>query len=138
MRLWRRVRTSPALERAIEELRQEWGLPKAWDLDAFVDRWRDFVQEVERGFDGSLDDYLQNLELRDSLSKALKKISVEEADEIGQRLLHPYDERLRFATRPTEQPLAPEVDGPDSYWWRRIPIVLHTRLFEDLKRDQIL
>jgi hypothetical protein len=105
--------------------------------EQFIERWERFVRSVEAGYEGGLDDYLQNLEIRDSLSGLPKRLSPEEREEIA-ALLSRWDERLRFTTRPTSLPLAPSVDEPDSFWWSRVPLHLTGQLLEDLRNEGLI
>src|SRR5918992_1201980 len=111
--------SSEALTRALDDLRREWGFPPSLGLEQLLERWERFVSSVEIGYEGALDDYLQNLEIRDSLNSLLKRLPPEEREEIAS-FLSRWDERLRFTTRPTSHPLAPSVGGPDSFWWSRV------------------
>ena len=125
---------SEALNHALDELRREWGFPPSFGLRQFLERWERFVQSVEVGYEGSLDDYIQNLEIRDSLNTLLRRLPAEERQEIAS-LLSKWDERLRFTTRPTSFPLAPRGEEVDSFWWSRVPLQLTGQLLENLRKE---
>jgi hypothetical protein len=128
---------SEALTRALDDLRREWGFPLSFGLRQIVQRWERFVRNVEAGYAGGLDDYLQNLEIRDSLNTLLKRLPPEEREEVA-ALLSRWDERLRFSTRPTSLSLAPHVDEFDRFWWNRVPLKLTERLLEDLQKEGLV
>jgi hypothetical protein len=95
------------------------------------------VRSVEVGYEGALDDYLQNLEIRDSLNALLRLLPPEEREEIS-ALLSRWDERLRFSTRPTPLPLASRKDEVDGFWWSRVPLQLTGQLLEDLRKESLI
>lgn len=128
---------SETLTRALDDLRREWGFPPSFGLQQFLERWERFVRNVEAGYEGGLDDYLQNLELREGLHSLLKRLPLQEREAIA-ALLSRWDERLRFSTRPTSLSLAPHVDEFDSFWWNRVPLKLTERLLEDLQKEGLV
>ena len=128
---------SETLAHALNGLRHEWGLPPSFGLKQFLERWEGFVKSVEKGYDGSLDEYMQSLAIRDSLTELLQKVLPEEREWIA-GFLQQWDERLRFTTRPSPRPLAPPLGSIEGFWWSRLPLQLTGQLLEDLQKEGVI
>jgi hypothetical protein len=118
-------------------LREDWRFAPKVDLAWLLDRWQRFVGEVESGFRHRLDEYTYELSLRDEIETIIKSVPESFANEI-RHCVALSDDRFRFATRATAKPLLPTVEGPDKYWWSRVPKLLHHQLLEDLKAEGII
>jgi hypothetical protein len=125
------------LRDAEAKMREDWGFAPNVDLPWLLDRWERFVSEVETGFHHRLDEYTYELSLRDEIETIMKSVPERLSNEIRQRVA-PSDHRFRFATKTVAKPLLPDVDGPDKYWWSRVPKLLHGELLEALKAEGIV
>lgn len=59
-----------------------------------IKRWRDFVSEVERGYEFGLEDYRNDLDIRAIIRLIGAEGEVEDADERFQRLLEGTEKRV--------------------------------------------
>jgi hypothetical protein len=130
-------RESRALSSAVKELQQEWGFHRSYGLNQLLERWGHFVKRIESGYEGSIDEYTLELELRDSLERLVTRLPQDDADSVRSDL-RAWDERLRFATRPAKRPLLPEGERPLHFWWGRIPLKLVGQLASDLREDDLV
>ena len=126
-----------AVVEAMDELRDEWGFSPSFEANDFLNRWMTFVQEVENGYQLSLADYTQELELRDSIETFKGKMPDRLRMEI-QDILVPYEERFRFATRETHKPLLPTSESPGAFWWWRLPTVLAGELLHEARLEDLV
>lgn len=91
-------------------------------LEGLVSSWGQFVADVERGYEDSIDDYTNDLTTRDLLDEALQS-----AAERFRRALYeeirPLDDRFRAATRADDGgTLAHYIKPGPSWWWSRVPL----------------
>jgi hypothetical protein len=91
--------------------------------EALIAGWRRFVAEVEQGYPLCLDDYRNDLDLRELIS-VTGLDSYVAAD----------DERLRQALIPARRPVW-ETDVPDAFWVRGYPRNASGELLADLKAE---
>ena len=89
--------------------------------DQLVNRWRAFVESVERGYTMGLDDYRNDLDIRTLLAAA--GLSAEVADE---------DARLRSLLVNTRQAVW-ESDAPGAFWVCGYPRNAGAELLADLR-----
>lgn len=108
-------------------------------LEGLVDTWERVVGEVERGYDLTLDDYLNDLDARDLLDRALALASDAQRTALRGRVTA-VDGRFRDATTP-----CPCVWGEDvaqeegwlrerEWWYFARPRKAGTHLAHDLAR----
>jgi hypothetical protein len=76
-------------------------------LAGLVDRWTRIVHEVARGYPLTLDDYLNDMDIRDIIAGALVVASQKERQAIRQTL-EDADETLRSVTTPSPSLLRPQ------------------------------
>ena len=125
-----------ALADAMNDLRREWGYDSRVTVNHLLGRWEVFVHEVQDGYALTLADYTKELALRDSLEELKSRLAGRLRDQI-EEVLGAADERFRFATKQTQQPLLP-ADPPIRFWWFRLPNVLHGELLENVLAENLI
>lgn len=101
-------------------------------LEGLLERWTDFVGAIERGYRDSLDDYTNELSVRDLLARVTAVLSKAGHAHLL-RTLGPLDDRFHAVTRPILRPLLPPLAGETlGPWWSRVPKVLVDELRDDL------
>jgi hypothetical protein len=110
------------LDPILNALAQRAGRPEAFTLDFLVDYWWDFVSEVERGYQGAIDAYVNDLIVRDILEKEIIDPAPARLKlKVALVLVNP-DTRFRDATQEFERPIRPLPDGKQrAWWWYRAP-----------------
>lgn len=93
--------------------------------------WRDFVTEVEHGYEEPSYEYVNELGNRDVLEKLLSIASGSVQAELTSFIM-PLDARFNDATRQLDRCLASDC-GARQWWWFRIP-----RKLEDTLRDDLI
>jgi len=107
-------------------------------LDRLLSGWRDFVLQVERKYDDSIYEYLNDLSVRDSLARLVQTLSHEGRDVLT-KVIQPLDERFIAATNETSQPLVKLSDGESLAWWYyRVPANPGKELLDDLQSERLL
>jgi len=106
-------------------------------VNYLLQKWEDFVAQVEKGYEGSIYEYTNDLSIRDVLEDILLKAPLSLHDKLIQRV-QPWDDRLHETTRKTSVPLAPAVPQDAPSWWFRIPKKLARQLENDLRSEGIL
>ena len=97
-------------------------------LDGLLNRWSLLVASVERGYDDTIYDYLNELAVREHLQMLLDCSSSSLRAKLDD-LIGPWDRRFFEATTPTRRPLIARQTS--EFWWNRVP----TRLRGELKAD---
>jgi hypothetical protein len=106
-------------------------------LKYLLHKWEDFIAKVEKGYDGSIYEYTNDLSLRDVLEEILLKVPQSLHDKLLEGV-HPWDDRFYGATRQVSRSLAPGVTKGVPPWWFRIPNKLGQEMESDLRVDGIL
>jgi hypothetical protein len=124
-------------ETAVGRLLHERGWRTAFTVEQMVSAWGQLVAMVERGYDDSIYEYLNDLSCRDWVYDAWQLLSDDVTTSWTARLEH-IDERFRRATDHADEPLitGPRADDPARWWWRRRPRLLTGELAADLRGDQ--
>ena len=92
-----------------------------------VRRWREFVEQVERGYSLGIEDYRNDLDVRGIIALA-------KADDAE---VHALDERLRKLLTPTGKRVW--ESGPDNAFWDfGHPSNAGPDLLNDLRREKLL
>jgi|WetSurMetagenome_2_1015567.scaffolds.fasta_scaffold107049_3 hypothetical protein len=104
-------------------------------LEGLVARWEEFVEEVVGGYSLGLDDYLNDLDLRDILEGALGAAGPSEA-KAARRRTRAADERFRGTTAECAPLWGETRERADAvpWWYRRRPLNPGEELREDLHR----
>ncbi|HEU4830294.1 MAG TPA: hypothetical protein VFT04_13965 [Gemmatimonadales bacterium] len=94
----------------------------AGGLEGLLEAWDRLVGEVDRGYRFTLDDYLNDLDVRELLAGAIERAGEPDAERARARL-EAADERLRHLVVPTGECLwgaaVAEDEGwsPEMHWW---------------------
>ncbi len=107
-------------------------------LNQLLQRWRDFVVQVEQGYQDSIYEYTNDLSVRGLLEYILLKVSPPLHNELVE-LIRPWDERFLDTTQKVKQPVSlgryHELPRPLR---SRIPKKLNQELKEDFQAEGIL
>ena len=114
-------------------------------LNGLVNRWEVIVAQVVKGYDFTLDDYLNDMDLRDILAGALDALGPKEAQppEIDRRVTA-ADRQFLELTLATDDLWGNPEDGegapdPETQWWYyRRPAKPGPTLQEDMKSAGLL
>jgi len=87
-------------------------------LPILVERWTQVVDEVERGYSLTFDDYLNDVDLRQLIARALRGVppSVREQFSGLRDSLQELDARFIAATRPTQHCVWGDAIAEDEGW----------------------
>lgn len=101
---------------AVEALLEDWSRAarRPVSLEGLIGQWRRLIDRAEVGYRLSLDDYLNDVEAREMLDKALQASHGELAAELAAALM-PLDERFVAATEVSD------ALGRVSPWSARVP-----------------
>ncbi len=92
-----------------------------------VRHWEQIVEDVERGYQLTLDDYRNDLDLRDLLAGALAAATADERESLTARV-EAADRAFRDATEPGR----PIRNDTPHWWYRRRPRAMGSALRKDL------
>ena len=107
-------------------------------LSGLLQRWQDFVLQVEQGYQDSIYEYTNDLSVRDLLEEVLKECPQTLRKDL-MPLIRPWDARFDNATKKTKQPVLPHIGQESlSWWWFRVPERLGKELKEDLRSEGML
>jgi hypothetical protein len=88
------------------------------DLPLLLDRWRQFVAEVEEGQRATDEEFAPELAIRDLLAEVITGVGGPRGQEIAEAV-RPADEAFRLATRIVDHPQ--RSIRSDRWWWSRKP-----------------
>jgi hypothetical protein len=88
------------------------------DLPLLLDRWRDFVREVQEGRRATDEEFARELAIRDLLAEVITGVGAARGQEIAEAV-RPADEAFRLATRIVDHPQ--RSIRSDRWWWSRKP-----------------
>ncbi len=93
-------------------------------LSSLLSSWAGIVDEIEGGYEATIDDYTNDLATRDLIDDAIGSVP-ESIKEKLESAVKPLDERFVGATRPDETQLIGQYfnHGPE-WWWSRLPVTL--------------
>jgi hypothetical protein len=120
-----------AVQRASDELtRRGW---RRYSLNDALGAWEHLVESVESGYTMTIDDYTNDLSIRQWPEEAREFLTPRVAAWMDERLAIP-DARFRDATTEASRRLPTVGDG---WWVRRIPKVLVGELADDVSRMRL-
>ena len=119
-----------SIDLAAEQL-DRMGWMRRFSLEEVMDHWASFVSEVENGYRMTIDDYTNDLSIRDWPELARPMLTERAVRSMEQRLA-PLDSRFREATAPIANPI-PGATG-DKWRARRLPKLLVDEFAEDVAR----
>lgn len=100
-------------------------------LKSLVEDWRSFAEEVERGYELGLEDYVNDLTTRTLLEDVVTALS-----DNGRRtltvILKPIDARYTHATREINKSLYGVNDLKEQWWLSRVPLRSDHELLDNL------
>jgi hypothetical protein len=83
--------------------------------------WGNFVTEVERGYESTIDEYTNDLSTRDLIDEALHQVPSALNGKL-QPEVEPLDKRFEQATRPDDGNRIGQFIKPgEGWWWSRLP-----------------
>ncbi len=107
-------------------------------LSQLFQRWREFVTQVEQGYQDSIYEYTNDLSVRDLLEEILQEVPPSLREKLAS-WIRPWDARFDNATTRLERAifsnLAPK---PCAWWWFRMPKRLDKELESDLRAAGVL
>ncbi len=91
-------------------------------LDYLLQGWRDFVIEIDQGYDNTIFDYTNNLSGRDLLERLLHQVPQALHSKLF-AIIRPLDSQFIAGTREIQEPLLPALNEMEKlgYWWYRVP-----------------
>lgn len=108
-----------SIDRAAMKLHRQ-GWRKRFSLNEVIDAWASLVDEVERGYSMTIDDYTNDLSIRGWPEQARQWLSPRVEQSMDDRL-RPLDARFIAATDEVPRRLPGAGDG---WWATRLPKVL--------------
>jgi hypothetical protein len=88
------------------------------DLPLLLDRWSQFVREVQEGRRATDEEFADELAIRDLLAEVITGVGAARGQEIAEAV-RPADEAFRLATRIVDHPQ--RSIRSDRWWWSRKP-----------------
>ena len=100
-------------------------------LPLLLERWQNFVYEVEAGYDDSIYEYTNDLTVRDLLQTVIDSSPLTLRDTlIG--VLQVWDQRFDASTEISARSVLPDKGKAQAWWWFRVPIRPGPELENDL------
>lgn len=90
-------------------------------IEQKLTEWSNFIIEIENGYNLTIDDYTNDISLRDKIQIIIDNSHQETKDKIVQRITE-WDTRFIKNTNKLNEPLIPNIKRPVQWWWYRIPI----------------
>jgi len=102
-----------------------------WTLNGMVRSWRAVVAKIEVGYDEIIEDYWNDVSVRDLLEELLAVIPEGSVRSWVMQEIEQTDGRFRAATHAVERPIF--GSGVVAWWWMRVPNVLVGELRRDFE-----
>lgn len=100
-------------------------------LSYLINKWDHFIKKVEEGYRLTIDDYTNELSIRDLLQEILEVIPNNTELE---KWIEELDNRFIFITKKVDIPLLPLMKRSEiGWWWFRIPLKPGLVLARDLQ-----
>jgi len=106
-------------------------------LEHLLQRWQDFVVQIERGYEDSIYEYTNDLSVRDLWEEILRGVPQGLRQELSE-WIRPWDERFYKATRSVRRPILSAGRSSLHWWWFRVPKRVGEALGADLRFEGIL
>lgn len=109
----------------------------AGGLAGLASKWESVVESVEQGYQVGLDDYLNDMDMRDLLAAALAVAPHDEADAVASQIAA-LDQRLLAVTLPARCLWGEDVEDDDGldpgrdWWYYRRPVQLNQEFADEL------
>jgi hypothetical protein len=103
-------------------------------LPLLLERWKNFVSEVEVGYGDSIYEYTNDLTARDLLQKIVENCPIPLHSKLVEAI-QIWDDRFRKVTKESKQSMLPDKGKTQSWWWFRIPANPGEELRSDLELD---
>jgi hypothetical protein len=100
-------------------------------LNGMVDAWRELVAQIEDGYDESIDEYTNDLSVRQLLDELLDVLPAGTVRTWVTKEVTESDERYLRATHAVAEPIFGANEVP--WLWRRVPTVLSGELRRDVE-----
>lgn len=133
-----RAHLAPILERLSEVARSP------MTLEYLLERWLLFVSEVGRGYRYTIDDYTNDVSVRDLLEEIMRDVPGPLREKIYDQVKL-LDKRFYESTRPVARPLQPplavfypQLKENPGLWWFRVPEKVDGELEKDLRSEGLL
>lgn len=102
-----------------------------WKLNGMLRSWHDLVAEVETGYDDVIEEYWNDLSVRDLLEELIAVVPEGSVRAWVTKEVEQTDLRYRAATDPRDKPIF--GSGEMAWWWMRVPKVLKGELLADFE-----
>jgi hypothetical protein len=103
-----------------------------WTLNGMVQAWSHVVARIENGYDEIIEEYWNDVSVRDLLEELLAVIPEGSVRSWVTEEIQETDARFRKATHSVEKPIF--GSGAVAWWWMRAPNVLVGELRRDFER----
>ncbi|MEW5869818.1 MAG: hypothetical protein AB1894_11125 [Chloroflexota bacterium] len=90
-------------------------------LEYLSRRWSRFVRKVEQGYPYIIDEYTNELTIRDIFQMVMNNCPPNIYNELSS-WINGWDERFIQATEKVEKPLLPFLGEEEGWWWFRVPL----------------
>jgi hypothetical protein len=89
-------------------------------LPALIERWQQVVEEVERGYSLTYDDYLNDVDLRQLIARAFRGVAPAAREQFAvlRESLHALDMRFMDVTQATQRCVWGDAIAEDEGWSR--------------------
>jgi hypothetical protein len=103
-------------------------------IEGMISRWRSAVDEVESGYEGNIDDYINDLSNRERIREIADALTEYHRHAVS-ALVDPIDARFRRATREDSTKVVRKFTTYGTgWWWARLPCQLGGALLSTIRR----
>ena len=105
----------------------------AFSFDEYAEKWRAFIDRINRGYELTIYDYTNDLSARDILQRFIDSLPANFAQR-ALEYIQPDDESFRKVTQETRLALIGTESSSEklAWWWHRLPKNLTGELKEDV------